>query len=479
MLPLYKKYTSWFTLIEIVITITILIFIYTVVTRAIATSPQNNKERMTRVSSYLEDEIRTARQSTIIGKGYRTSTGLLIPVKERDVFISTNTIRTEYVRLDNSMTGMERELRYPFFDGDNDYQVRSLSVYAVKPTAYTYNSTSGNESFTWLTQLTLTFKQNGEIFASGPEISWDALGSWIKIRTIEIRAWYKNYEASVQLDRLWWVVNTVNLTTTGSVITITPATYWSCGTTANTCNVWSPLWYNPGSCNGYQTWACTGSNGGANDSCSIVNPTCAINGTCGSTNASYLTPTTNFCSTGNPSGITLNATSWDWMCNGISGGTNASCSMPKIIDGICGASNGIVLSSAPSADLCNSPTSLSWSVTGTWPWNWQCAGVNGGLTTSCSALVTVNYCVAGGTASCIVAPSSGTNCSLPWWWTLLDGGSTLAYQTSTVPNGSSCTSQIRTCTAWVLSGSYTYNNCTVLPPYCIIGTGVIWSCIIQ
>lgn len=126
---------------------------------------------------YLQDEIKDARQNTMIGKGYRTSTGLVIPVKARNIYVSPNTIRTEYTRADNFMTGTERELRYPFFDGDKDYQVRGISVYAVKPTSYTYNSAVGNEAFTGLTNIILIFSQNGDITATNSEIAADTQGA--------------------------------------------------------------------------------------------------------------------------------------------------------------------------------------------------------------------------------------------------------------------------------------------------------------
>lgn len=47
--------------------------------------------------------------------------------------------------------------------------------------------------------------------------------------------------------------------------------------------------------------------------------------------------------------------------------------------------------------------------------------------------------------------------------TVINGNSVTAYQASSVPYGSTCTSQTRTCTNGALSGSYTYGSCTVTP----------------
>jgi hypothetical protein len=49
-------------------------------------------------------------------------------------------------------------------------------------------------------------------------------------------------------------------------------------------------------------------------------------------------------------------------------------------------------------------------------------------------------------------------------YTILNGSSATAYQTSSVPYGQICTSQTRTCTAGVLGGTYTNANCSVSPP---------------
>lgn len=64
------------------------------------------------------------------------------------------------------------------------------------------------------------------------------------------------------------------------------------------------------------------------------------------------------------------------------------------------------------------------------------------------------------------------NCTAPWGATIAHNTSIGAYQTATVPFGSSCASvwENRSCFSTVLSGSYTNQYCTVLPvPTCANG----------
>ncbi|MGR8980857.1 MAG: type IV pilus modification PilV family protein [Gammaproteobacteria bacterium] len=58
---------------------------------------------------------------------------------------------------------------------------------------------------------------------------------------------------------------------------------------------------------------------------------------------------------------------------------------------------------------------------------------------------------------------SDTFCAIPWGGTTPNGSDITAYQTSIVPYGSTCVSQSRHCASGALSGSYTYQTCTVEP----------------
>ena len=54
-----------------------------------------------------------------------------------------------------------------------------------------------------------------------------------------------------------------------------------------------------------------------------------------------------------------------------------------------------------------------------------------------------------------------SSCSLPWGGTIGHNSSVTAYQNSTVPCGSSCSSQTRSCSNGSLSGSYANSSCSV------------------
>lgn len=54
-------------------------------------------------------------------------------------------------------------------------------------------------------------------------------------------------------------------------------------------------------------------------------------------------------------------------------------------NGSCGASNNGTFTVAPTTDFCTTGTSTA--VSGTGPWGWTCAGINGGTTANCSASI--------------------------------------------------------------------------------------------
>ena len=116
----------------------------------------------------------------------------------------------------------------------------------------------------------------------------------------------------------------------------------------------------------------------------VVNP--SVNGACGgSSGGSFSTaPTIGLCSAGNASAVSGSGP-WDWSCAGLNGGTTAACSANLAtipVNGTCGSSNAGTFSSAPTTNLCNSGNASA--VSGSGPWNWSCAGVNGGTAATCS-----------------------------------------------------------------------------------------------
>ncbi len=56
------------------------------------------------------------------------------------------------------------------------------------------------------------------------------------------------------------------------------------------------------------------------------------------------------------------------------------------VNGVCGTSNGIAVTTVPTASLCTTGTASA--VSGSGPWDWTCAGTNGGAMATCSASIT-------------------------------------------------------------------------------------------
>jgi len=116
-----------------------------------------------------------------------------------------------------------------------------------------------------------------------------------------------------------------------------------------------------------------------------------VNGACGSDNGATLsTDPINFCSAGNlitPSYVET-ATGWSWQCSGLNGGTTASCSAtfgntPN--SGSCGSDNGATLSTDP-INFCSTGTLVYPTfITTATGWSWDCAGSSGGSIAHCKA----------------------------------------------------------------------------------------------
>jgi hypothetical protein len=78
------------------------------------------------------------------------------------------------------------------------------------------------------------------------------------------------------------------------------------------------------------------------------------------------------------------------------------------------------------------------------------SGMNGSVTATCNS----------GVISLSGASCDGNSCNLPWGGTLAHGGTISAYQTSSVTCGNSCVSENRSCNLGNLSGSFANGNCT-------------------
>lgn len=114
----------------------------------------------------------------------------------------------------------------------------------------------------------------------------------------------------------------------------------------------------------------------------------SIAGVCGAANGVAVSsaPTSDLCLAGKAS-ILAGTGPWTWTCEGWSGGKAASCSAPMYtpppVNGVCGVANGKPATVKPVAGLCTSGTTSA--VAGAGPWTWHCEGQNGGSSAACSA----------------------------------------------------------------------------------------------
>jgi hypothetical protein len=119
--------------------------------------------------------------------------------------------------------------------------------------------------------------------------------------------------------------------------------------------------------------------------------TSSVNGKCGSANGqtSSVIPTSNLCSAGTSSTVSLSGTTYRWTCKGTGTGTSANCSASKqtiatVVNGKCGSANGQTFSNAPTSSLCSAGTASTVSLSGT-TYRWTCKGTESGQTVNCSA----------------------------------------------------------------------------------------------
>ena len=153
-----------------------------------------------------------------------------------------------------------------------------------------------------------------------------------------------------------------------------------------------------------------------------------VNGVCGSSSGgSYSSaPLANLCSVGESSSVTTNPTTYTWSCAGFNGGTTANCSANRIINGVCGSSNGGTFPTAPTTNLCSAGNTSS--VSGSGPWSWSCNGVNGGTIANCSANITPTNGVCGtaqghGYQSTSYIDTSSERCEPGTFTSFIDNGS--------------------------------------------------------
>ena len=134
-------------------------------------------------------------------------------------------------------------------------------------------------------------------------------------------------------------------------------------------------------------WQCTTTWPSAVD-CSANNTFAPINGACGgATGVPVLTaPTTGLCWAGTASAVSGSGP-WTWTCAGVNGGADTMCTAPLLAsqDGACGTADGTAIPNTPNINLCSTGTASV--VSGSGPWNWTCFGAGTGTNASCSAFL--------------------------------------------------------------------------------------------
>lgn len=148
----------------------------------------------------------------------------------------------------------------------------------------------------------------------------------------------------------------------------------------------------------------------------------------------------------------------------------------------------LMLSSAALAQGCGS-SNFTWSAGG----GPQCSAFYGGWSAAGTSIQVVDVegkgsatwmcTVSGwqsGSVTCAVPtppppPPPPVTCSLPWGGSISNGSSVTAYAASSVPFGSSCQSQTRTCSNGSLSGSYNAQSCSVQGPASCSASTLSWG----
>jgi len=232
------------------------------------------------------------------------------------------------------------------------------------------------------------------------------------------------------------------------------------------------------------TWTCASTNGGATSGTCTANK--SQDGVCGSANStnSYIAPSTDLCNPGTASSVSGSGP-WTWTCAGLNGGTTSStCTANKIEDGVCGTANGSYYPSAPSNNLCNPGTASS--VSGSGPWTWTCAGLNGGATSGtctanksedgvCGTADGSNYYTAPSTDLCNPGTASSVSGSGPWTWTCAstNGGATSGTCTANKSEDGVCGSS----NGASLTSIPTTNLCSTGTASSVSGSGPwTWTC---
>jgi hypothetical protein len=129
--------------------------------------------------------------------------------------------------------------------------------------------------------------------------------------------------------------------------------------------------------------------------------------------------------------------------------------------------SGIAWSTTANPTTANTKTTDGWAIGG--PWADSMTGLIPNTTYHVRAYATNSVGTAYGAD--VTFTTATATCTLPWGGSIASGSSATAYQAASVISPLACTSQSRTCTNGVLSGTYTNQSCSVIPAPCTLPWG--------
>lgn len=182
-----------FTLFELMITIAILAILYGVAI-GFTQNPSIFREKSVRMQSYIEDQLKSARTDTMIGKGHRETNNSVTLVSKREVTLSGTLARTVYYSGSTS-TGIERQISFPFFDNDKNYTISNI-----------YGNCVTTGSFTGMinTPIVVVYEQGKDIKING--VCSAIWSGWVATLWYQVK--YMNYTATGELNVISGVITT-------------------------------------------------------------------------------------------------------------------------------------------------------------------------------------------------------------------------------------------------------------------------------
>ena len=269
-----------------------------------------------------------------------------------------------------------------YISGNNRIQIVLDSNYEVKESNENDNvlTSTFNTAISTQPSITVTSPNGGESWAVGSthNITWTSTGS--------IPTFYITY---ANLDQSY--INPIASVITGKSYSWTIPSSLPAGR------------YSISITNGPEGIGTVGDSSNSNFTIVAATPTpTPVNGTCGAAATNYPSIATAFsgakCGAGSLAttpaspAFPVAGSSTTWTCGGLNGGSSSpactatrAAATPAPVNGTCGVANNVAVISKPTTNLCS--TGMSSAVSGTGPWNWSCAGSNGGTNASCSAPV--------------------------------------------------------------------------------------------